>query len=80
MLAELACLSLDAGRADDAETQAQQSLALAEQIRDHAGRAFGVGLLATVAAQRGQLESTVDAGGRCVDVRRFERRPPRQRN
>jgi hypothetical protein len=24
--------------------------------------------------------STVDAGGRCVDVRRFERRPPRQRN
>src|SRR4029453_9027654 len=24
--------------------------------------------------------STVDAGGRCVDVRRFECRPPRQRN
>jgi predicted ATPase len=56
MLAELACLSLQAGRLDDAETRAQQSLALAEEIRDRAGRVFGVGLLATVAAQRGKLE------------------------
>jgi predicted ATPase/DNA-binding SARP family transcriptional activator len=56
MLAELACLSLQAGRVDDSETSARQSLALAEQIRDRAGRVFGVGLLATVAAQRRQLE------------------------
>ena len=56
MLAELACLSLQAGHVDDAETNARQSLALAEQIRDRAGRVFGVGLLATVAAQRRQLE------------------------
>jgi len=56
MLAELACLSLQAGRVDDAESSARQSLALAEEIRDRAGRVFGVGLLATVAAQRRQLE------------------------
>jgi tetratricopeptide (TPR) repeat protein len=56
MLAELACLSLQAGRVDAAEASARQSLALAEEIRDRAGRVFGVGLLATVAAQRRQLE------------------------
>ena len=56
MLAELACLSLQAGRVDDSETSARQSLALAEQIRDRAGLVFGVGLLATVAALRWQLE------------------------
>jgi predicted ATPase/DNA-binding SARP family transcriptional activator len=56
MLAELACLSLQAGRVDDAERSARQSLDLAEEIRDRAGRVFGVGLLATVAAQRRQLE------------------------
>jgi len=56
MLAELASLSLQAGHLDDAETSARKSLALAEQIRDRPGRVFGVGLLATVAAQRGQLQ------------------------
>jgi predicted ATPase/DNA-binding SARP family transcriptional activator len=56
MLAELACLSLQAGRIDEAESRARQSLALAEQLRDRAGRVFGVGLLATVAGQRGQPE------------------------
>src|SRR5437763_465185 len=56
MLAELAWLSLQAGRVDDAEGRARQSLALAEEIRDRAGRVFGVGLLATVAAQRRQFE------------------------
>jgi len=56
MLAELAWLSLQAGRVDDAESSARQSLALAEEIRDRAGRVFGVGLLATVAAQRRQLD------------------------
>jgi hypothetical protein len=56
MLAELAQLSLNAGRLDEAETRARESLALAEQLRDRGGRVFGVGLLARVAVERGQLE------------------------
>jgi predicted ATPase/class 3 adenylate cyclase len=56
MLAELASLSLGAGRIDEAETRARESLALAEQLRDRPGRVFGVGLLAWVAAERGQSE------------------------
>jgi hypothetical protein len=56
MLAELAQLSLNAGRLDEAETRARESLALAEQLRDRGGRVFGVGLLALLAAERGQRE------------------------
>lgn len=56
MLAELAALSLNAGRVDEGEAQARESLALAEQLRDRPGRVFGVGLLARVAAERGELE------------------------
>jgi predicted ATPase len=56
MLAELASLSLGAGRIGEAETRARESLALAEQLRDRPGRVFGVGLLAWVAAERGQSE------------------------
>jgi predicted ATPase len=56
MLAELACLSIQAGRIDEAESRARQSLVIAEQLHDHAGRIFGIGLLATVAAQRGESE------------------------
>jgi len=56
MLAELASLLLNVGDLDKAETRARHALALADQLRDRAGRVFGVGLLATVAAQRGQLE------------------------
>jgi predicted ATPase/DNA-binding SARP family transcriptional activator len=56
MLAELATLSLNAGQTDEAETQARESLALAEQIGDRAGRVFGVGLFARIAALRGQQE------------------------
>jgi predicted ATPase/DNA-binding SARP family transcriptional activator len=67
MLAELACLSLQAGRVDAAETSARQSLALAEEIRDRAGRVFGVGLLATVAAQRRQLERAGSLWGAIED-------------
>jgi predicted ATPase/class 3 adenylate cyclase len=55
-LAELATFSLNAGRLDEAETRARDSLALAEQVHDRAGRVFGVGLLACVAAERGQCE------------------------
>jgi predicted ATPase/DNA-binding SARP family transcriptional activator len=56
MLAELACLSIEAGRIDEAESRARHSLVIAEQLHDHAGRIFGVGLLAAVAAQRGDPE------------------------
>jgi predicted ATPase/class 3 adenylate cyclase len=56
MLAELAALSLNAGRVDEAELHAQESLAIADQLRDRAGRVFGVGLLACVAAERGRTE------------------------
>jgi hypothetical protein len=56
MLAELAALSLNAGRVDEAEHHAQESLAIAAQLRDRAGRVFGVGLLATVSAERGHAD------------------------
>jgi predicted ATPase/class 3 adenylate cyclase len=52
-LAELACLSLNAGLIDEGETHARASLAIAEQLRDRPGRIFGIGILARVAAERG---------------------------
>jgi predicted ATPase len=54
--AELASLSLNAGRFDEAEEHARESLALADELRDRSGRVFGVGLLACVAAERGESE------------------------
>ena len=56
MLSELAMLSLSAGRIDEAETRARDSLTLAEASHDRSGRVFNVGVLATVAAGRGQAE------------------------
>ena len=56
MLAELAQLALNAGRVDEGETRALESLALADQIRDRGGRVFGVGLFARLATERGQFE------------------------
>jgi hypothetical protein len=53
MLIELATLSLEAGRIDEAEATARESLALATRMRDYGGRVFGVGVLACVAAARG---------------------------
>jgi predicted ATPase len=55
MLVELAALSLEAGRLDDAEAKARESLELANQMRDYGGRVFGVGVLACVAAERAEL-------------------------
>ena len=54
MLAELACLALNSRRVDEAERRARDSLGLAEQLKDRPGRIFGVGVLARVAAERGQ--------------------------
>jgi hypothetical protein len=56
MLAELAQLALNAGRLDEGEMRARESLALADRMRDRAGRVFGVGLFARLAAERGQGE------------------------
>jgi hypothetical protein len=55
-LAELAALSLKAGRVDDAEAKARESLLVAHGQRNRAGRVFALGLLACVAAERGELE------------------------
>jgi predicted ATPase len=55
-LAELACLSLNAGLLDDGEALARESLEIAARLRDRPGRIFGVGILARVAAERGQPE------------------------
>jgi hypothetical protein len=56
LLAELASLSLNAGRVDEAEEHARKALGLADALRDRAGRVFGVGLLACIAAERGESE------------------------
>jgi predicted ATPase/class 3 adenylate cyclase len=56
LLAELASLSLNAGRVDEAEERARTSLGIANELRDRPGRVFGVGLLACVAAVRRQRE------------------------
>jgi tetratricopeptide (TPR) repeat protein len=53
VVAELACLCLKAGRLDEAQIHAREALSLADQLHYRAGRVFGVGLLATVAAARG---------------------------
>jgi predicted ATPase/class 3 adenylate cyclase len=55
MRAELAALALRCGRVAEADTHARESLALAAQLRDRSGRIFGVGLLAAVAAERGEI-------------------------
>ena len=61
LLAELAKLALDAGQVGEAEGFARESLTIAEQTGDRAGRILGVGLLAVVAAERGmeQLARTL---------------------
>ena len=55
-LAELACLNLRAGRVDDGEAHARDSLAIADRLQDRQGRVLGVGLLAWTAALRGLEE------------------------
>jgi predicted ATPase/class 3 adenylate cyclase len=56
MLAELAALDLAEGRIEDGERRAREALTIAAEIHDRGGRVFGVGLLARVAAERGELE------------------------
>jgi predicted ATPase/DNA-binding SARP family transcriptional activator len=53
-LAELANLDVSAGRMELADARARESLTLADQMGDQAGRLFGVGLMARIAAELGQ--------------------------
>ena len=69
MLMELAALSLEAGRFDDAEAKARESLNLANGMRDYGGRVFGVGVLACVAAERGDIERAGRLWGAIEDDR-----------
>jgi hypothetical protein len=55
MVAELAALLLEAGRIDEADMRAREALALARQMRDYGGRVLGAGVLAGVAAERGDV-------------------------
>ena len=55
-LAELACLFLNTGSLEEGEARARESLAITHRLRDRPGRIFGVGILARVAAERGQSE------------------------
>src|SRR5207237_843012 len=56
VLGELGALSLRQGRVEEAEGYARESLVAARDLGDRPGRVFGVGLLACVAAERGELE------------------------
>jgi tetratricopeptide (TPR) repeat protein len=69
MLMELAALSLEAGRLDDAEAKARESLELANRMRDYGGRVFGVGVLASLAAERGDLRRAGQLWGAIEDDR-----------
>jgi predicted ATPase/class 3 adenylate cyclase len=69
MLIELAALSLEAGRLDDAEAKARESLELADRMRDYGGRVFGVGVLACVAAERGDRDRAGRLWGAIEDDR-----------
>jgi predicted ATPase/class 3 adenylate cyclase len=55
VLGELAALALLANRVDEASSLARESLVHAKEMRDRPGRVLGVGLLAVVAAERGEL-------------------------
>ena len=55
-LAELACLSLNVDRVEEGDACARESLEIAVRLGDRPGRILGVGILARVAAERGQSE------------------------
>jgi predicted ATPase len=69
MLAELSALALRQGRVDDAARHAIESLSIATTLGDRSGRVFGVGLLASVAAERGELERAGRLWGAIEDER-----------
>jgi predicted ATPase len=56
MQLELAQLELARGQTDEGEQRTRRALTMAAEMRDRGGRVFGVGLLAVVAAERGEHE------------------------
>jgi hypothetical protein len=56
VLAELSALALRQNELATAERLGRESLELADRLGDRSGRIFGVGLLASAAAERGDLE------------------------
>jgi tetratricopeptide (TPR) repeat protein len=56
MRCELAQLALAGGDTEEGEQRAREALAMAAALRDRGGRVFCVGLLAVVAAARGDYE------------------------
>ena len=66
-LAELANLDIEGGRMEQADARARESLSLADQMGDRAGRLFGVGLLARIAAELGQPTLASDLWGAVAD-------------
>ena len=69
MLVELSALSLEAGRTDDAESKAREGLALAQQLHDYGGQVFGVGVLACVAGEHGEVDRAGRLWGAIEDHR-----------
>ncbi len=69
MRIELAALSLEAGQIDEADVSARESLELAQGMRDYGGRVFGVGILACVAAERGDADRAGRLWGAIEDAR-----------
>jgi predicted ATPase len=67
LLAELGALAAQDGRIDETDAYARQALVLAREMRDRAGRVFGVGLLSVVAAERGELERSGRLWGAIAD-------------
>jgi predicted ATPase len=56
MLVELAALSLEGSRLEDAESKARRSLELANGMGDYGGVVFGVGIFACLAVEHGDDE------------------------
>jgi len=71
VLAELGALSLRAGQLAEAESNARESLTIAAEQRDWSGRIFGVGLLACVAAEHGDLDRAGRLWGAIEDETAF---------
>jgi predicted ATPase len=69
MLGELAALSLRQGQVDEAERVAFEALTLSDRLRDRSGGIFGVGLVAAIAAERGELERAGRLWGAIEDER-----------
>jgi predicted ATPase len=69
MMLELAALSLEADKLDDAHEKARAGLELARELHDYGGRVFGVGLFACIAGVRGNPKAAGRLWGAIEDDR-----------